>query len=1282
MSSAAISSEPSDAHGEGAAGEGAAGEDAAGIRSDDWPGREPDREQDREQAPHPDRPQLPPRFELLGPCGSGGQRQTWRARDRARERDVVIAHWTSGHGSTVDEAIERELRIARALGRPRHSVVAEELVEVDGDRFLVFRHLSGGDLTRLLDSLPDRRLPISRIVALAYDVAVALAQAHESGVVHGDVAPGNILFDADGRAVLSDFGLARLVDEEPAVGLQGTPTYLAPEAIRGEQIGFESDLYAFGCVLYEALTGRSPFAGFASVPDLLQRHQIATPCELRSLRPETPRLLARLVESLMAKDPGSRPARSRDVAGAIWGMKSAWNQYARSQPARGEPPQPVGRDEERARFEAGLEMALRGRSHWILLAGENGLGKTRLARNAIEEADRRGFLVLYAAVPESRRLPHGPIVDLLVQTGFARLHELDEEDAGLLRQLMYLTDETSEAPSAGHPIASRTRLHRLVASQLAALCRQTPIALVIDDLHQADTASLDLLAALEQTFRAPTAGSPALGSPSLDSTSRLLVFGTYRATRAPRSLLDLAKAVATRSHGDHSILSGLREEDVRQYLIARGLELPSRRLIEELQKASGGNPFLLKEIVRQLRDSDERWPSGSSVSSLCHLPTPSKIVDWIAHQLEPLSPDCLQALSTFAIGGSELGLHSFEKILHARGCAPQRAIEEALQSGLVTLRQGQIQFDHAIVREAVVRRLGPEQRRGLHRQIAAAWTDAAHRQSHVREIAIAHHLFASGSREDADEVVRLAERTARQAFDRFAWAEAIQLLEYGLERAEAPDVRARLHHQIARAHFQRLDEAPCLHHYDQARRIYQAMEDHAALARVLAAMLRATVWLRPEDPDRAATGPRQVREALDALGPEEHGLRAALLCALAEYEHYCGDSRRAERLALSALALPLAEADPGLRSDLEFTLATVHHDTLRLREGLEAWTRGAAHARSAGDDAAATRCLQRAQVSRFCLGELDALEREREAEGWIRQRIHAPGDAAMAASVELKLAALRGDWKAVEDQAEALRILLHRSRNPWSLLACAYSLACARATQGDGAGARRAIDWTRDFELSYAASSRSEHLDRAFRWLSDLYAGERIGSAAADWTILGERIARSDDSTIGLAEACLAVELADALRDGALAASALTRLERADAKGWVFLTGWPFFIPRLLGVAAVLIGDLERAHQAFQRALALTEKLRLPIERGRSRLDLAQMLALRNADGDRGEALRLATVARRDLALCPRSVFARRAEKLVHYLEASLEPGRPARSGTGQAGPDQRRSSSKARINE
>jgi len=186
----------------------------------------------------------------------------------------------------------------------------QEGLETEDAVFLVSPHLPGGDLATRLASAPERRLPIDRVLAIAYDLALALAHTHGREVVHGDVSPGNVLLDADERACLSDFGLARRVSDPGMKELRGTPGYLAPETIRGETSGFASDLYAFGCVIFETLAGRSPFVSDC-VPDLLRRHQLARPPDLRKLRPDTPRLLATLVHALMAKDPrGARSLRS------------------------------------------------------------------------------------------------------------------------------------------------------------------------------------------------------------------------------------------------------------------------------------------------------------------------------------------------------------------------------------------------------------------------------------------------------------------------------------------------------------------------------------------------------------------------------------------------------------------------------------------------------------------------------------------------------------------------------------------------------------------------------------------------------------------------------------------------------------------------------------------------------------------------------------------------------------------------------------------------------------
>lgn len=386
-----------------------------------------------------DAPLLPARFEITHPIGSGGQKQSWVAFDRLRQRKVVVARMPTGAVGPSGRSLDQELRIHRRLGSHPRILAPEETLDFGSARFLVSPYLSGGDLARRVASQRERRLPIAELLVVAYDIAVALSHVHRLGVVHGDVAPANILLDADGRALLGDFGLARLTTSRatPTEALQGTPGYLAPETIRGAPAHFASDLYGLGCVLYEAVAGRPPFVS-DSAQDLLRQHQTVTPPDLRSLRADAPRLLVMLVHSLIAKDPTARPAKVSDVAGALWGLKQAWNAYTDGAPDPDEPQQPIGRHQELASLTRAIEAASRGEPAWVMLSGDSGIGKTRLARAAMEQADRQGFLVLYATASGSRRLSHGPIVDLLIQVGFTRLRALDAADAASLRRFLYL----------------------------------------------------------------------------------------------------------------------------------------------------------------------------------------------------------------------------------------------------------------------------------------------------------------------------------------------------------------------------------------------------------------------------------------------------------------------------------------------------------------------------------------------------------------------------------------------------------------------------------------------------------------------------------------------------------------------------------------------------------------------------------------------------------------------------------------------------------------------------
>ncbi|HKK53247.1 MAG TPA: hypothetical protein VKA74_16735, partial [Myxococcota bacterium] len=374
----------------------------------------------------------------------------------------------------------------------------------------------------------------------------------------------------------------------------------------------------------------------------------------------------------------------------------------------------------------------------------------------------------------------------------------------------------------------------------------------------------------------------------------------------------------------------------------------------------------------------------------------------------------------------------------------------------------------------------------------------------------------------------------------------------------------------------------------------------------------------------------------------------------------CGEISSAEDLATSALALTDEETDPLLEADVGFILGSACHTLLRPEEGLEAWQRGAAAARAAGDRSAEARCLQRVAMSHFCFGRIEAFEREREHLDASEALYYSPGDAALAWSIELELAALRGDWAATERHGARVRELVARSKNPWSQLAGAYALACARATQGDGARAREALDTTRDPSMPFAASNRSDVLGPVSRWLADLFVGEPVGLSPSDRDAWIERIESADETSFALTCACFGVEMADRTRDTTLATAALPIMTTADARSWVLTVGWPFFVPRLLGVAATLVGDWFLADGTFERATACAARLGFPIELGRTRLDHAQMLVLRNGDGDRDRARHLARLARSDLSLCPRNVFAGRVEKLCDYLQVTDAPADPA----------------------
>ncbi|AEW93132.1 MULTISPECIES: serine/threonine-protein kinase [Streptomycetaceae] len=266
------------------------------------------------------------RYRLIERIGRGGMGEVWRAHDEALGRDVAVKalrpYGVAADPARLDvlrERFRREARVAASL--QHHGItVVHDFGEDDGLLYLVMELLHGRNLAQLLEDGERVPLPVPDVLDIAGQVAAALAYTHAHGVVHRDLKPANVVRLADGAVKICDFGIARLGHDAGFTArltgtgtAMGTPQYMSPEQIAGDAVDHRSDLYSFGCVLYELATGTPPF-DVGDAWAVLVAHRDTPPEPPRLRRPELPEAFDRLVLDLLAKDPAERPRDASVVA--------------------------------------------------------------------------------------------------------------------------------------------------------------------------------------------------------------------------------------------------------------------------------------------------------------------------------------------------------------------------------------------------------------------------------------------------------------------------------------------------------------------------------------------------------------------------------------------------------------------------------------------------------------------------------------------------------------------------------------------------------------------------------------------------------------------------------------------------------------------------------------------------------------------------------------------------------------------------------------------------------
>jgi serine/threonine protein kinase/tetratricopeptide (TPR) repeat protein len=272
-------------------------------------------------------------YELLKEIGRGGQGVVYRARQKSLNRAVALKVITVGPWATQAHVkrFRHEAEAAASLNHP-FIVPIHEIGEREGCCYFSMNLVEGGQLDEVVRRQP---IPIRRAAQLIAKLARTVHYAHEHGILHRDIKPGNVLLDADGEPHLTDFGLARLVETESDVTrtteVLGTPSYMAPEQTGGEntQLTRATDIYGLGAVLYHLLTGGPPFAGrtaYETVRLVLETE----PKQLRLLNPKIDRDLATICLKCLEKNPQRRYASALALAEDI-------ERWLRREPIRARP---------------------------------------------------------------------------------------------------------------------------------------------------------------------------------------------------------------------------------------------------------------------------------------------------------------------------------------------------------------------------------------------------------------------------------------------------------------------------------------------------------------------------------------------------------------------------------------------------------------------------------------------------------------------------------------------------------------------------------------------------------------------------------------------------------------------------------------------------------------------------------------------------------------------------------------------------------------------------------